>query len=370
MKKIFTIGAIIIIVILGFWFWKLGAKPETQNNIASSTSSVLGFDQNIFDGTIKMAYPSKGFGLATNPQQILVKSYIPSCSENFNYCLYFNSSKYQGTNFESAGVRVLKRTDLTDEKLCLNTAPAGFDASMTPSSTKSTDQYSSSIFANVGDAAAGHYAIGSLYRLYAKNDSSCYELETRIGQSQFANYPAGAIKEFTADDMKNLQSELAQIMEQITLPSGEKNLWPIFIDYKNATYLIESQSVTLTNGRAESTSAPGSASKTVTQYFGNEVKGDLNGDGLPDVAFIITQNSGGSGTFYYAVAALKTKTGYRGSNAVLLGDRIAPQSTEIKNGQLIVNYADRKAREPMTVKPSVSISKYLKIQGASLIEVK
>jgi len=146
-------------------------------------------------------------------------------------------------------------------------------------------------------------------------------------------------------------------------------------DHKNATYSIGGQPVVLVNGRAEapaaldSTGSPqaGAASTIITQYFGNEATGDLNGDGVPDVAFLLTQNSGGSGTFYYVVAALKTADGYQGTNAVLLGDRIAPQTTEIRNGQLIVNYADRTASEPMTTRPSIGVSKYLQVQGTSLV---
>jgi len=137
-------------------------------------------------------------------------------------------------------------------------------------------------------------------------------------------------------------------------------------DYKDATYTIDGRSVTLANGKAASESAPGSASKVMTQYFGNQAVGDLNGDGVPDVAFILTQEGGGSGTFYYVVAALKSGDGYHGTNAVLLGDRIAPQTTEIKNGELIVNYAERKAGEPMTAQPSMGVSKYLTVIGGTL----
>lgn len=137
-------------------------------------------------------------------------------------------------------------------------------------------------------------------------------------------------------------------------------------DYKNATYIIEGQPVTLADGRAETATAPGSASKTVTQYFGNDATGDLNADGTPDTAFLLTQSGGGSGTFYYAVVALKTSDGYQGTNAILLGDRIAPQTTEIRNGQLIVNYADRKSGEPMTASPSMGVSKYLRVEGTTL----
>jgi len=141
-------------------------------------------------------------------------------------------------------------------------------------------------------------------------------------------------------------------------------------DYKNISYVVEGQSVTLVNGRSEISAAPDSASKIVTQYFGNEATGDLNGDGFADIVFILTQNTGGSGTFYYVAAALKTSTGYQGTNAIFLGDRIAPQTTQIQNGVIVVNYADRNASDAMTTPPSVGVSKYLKILDRQLVDVR
>ncbi|MDD5433140.1 MAG: hypothetical protein PHE77_00550 [Candidatus Pacebacteria bacterium] len=139
--------------------------------------------------------------------------------------------------------------------------------------------------------------------------------------------------------------------------------------YKNISYEIEGQTITLINGAAEEDIIPGSASKKITQYFGNEAAGDFNGDGFSDVAFLLTQNNGGSGTFYYIVAALATSSGYQGTNAVLLGDRIAPQTTEFQNGEIIVNFADRNPDEPMSAVPLVGVSKYFKIIDEKLIEV-
>lgn len=136
---------------------------------------------------------------------------------------------------------------------------------------------------------------------------------------------------------------------------------------KDTTYQIEGNPVTLVNGLSEVEAAPGSASKTVTRYFGNEATGDLNGDGKPDVALLLTQESGGSGTFFYVVAALQTDTGYVGTNAILLGDRIAPQPTTIQNGTIVVNYAERKPGEPFTAAPSVGVSKYFKVVDGELV---
>ena len=141
------------------------------------------------------------------------------------------------------------------------------------------------------------------------------------------------------------------------------------LDYKSATYLVEGQPVTLINGVAETQISTSSASSIETEYFGNEATGDLNGDGVPDVAFILTQNAGGSGVFYYVVAALKTPSGYQGTNALLLGDRIAPQSTTIQNGTILVTYATRRPSDPMTAEPSIGVSKLFRINGANLVEL-
>ncbi|MFA4998668.1 MAG: hypothetical protein WC514_01480 [Candidatus Paceibacterota bacterium] len=117
---------------------------------------------------------------------------------------------------------------------------------------------------------------------------------------------------------------------KIGKPSTVSPEQKITIDPKNATYLIENEEVTLVNGRSEKEIVPDSASKAITQYFGNEVKADFNGDGTEDVAFILTQNSGGSGTFYYVAAVLDLKDGYKGTNAILLGDRIAHRQPSLE----------------------------------------
>ncbi len=147
--------------------------------------------------------------------------------------------------------------------------------------------------------------------------------------------------------------------------------------YKNATYIVDGKSITLTDGFSEVEAAPGSASKITTRYFGNEVTHDLNDDGRDDVVFLLTQETGGSGTFFYVVAALNTPTtGYKGSNAFFLGDRIAPQTTEIDEGKtangtnrknvIVVNYAVRLPGQSLAEKPSVGKSVWLKLDPATM----
>lgn len=146
---------------------------------------------------------------------------------------------------------------------------------------------------------------------------------------------------------------------------------PTFSDYKNIAYIIDGQKVKLNNGVAETEVTPDSASKIITRYFGNELKTDLNGDGRDDVIFLLTQSTGGSGTFFYVVAALSTAHGYVGSEGYLLGDRIAPQTTELsqKPGQknvVVVNYADRAPGEPMTAQPSIGKSVYVQLNPTTM----
>lgn len=157
----------------------------------------------------------------------------------------------------------------------------------------------------------------------------------------------------------------------ISIRTPERERAATVADHKNISYTIDGKPIKLENGVAETEATPGSASKITTRYFGNELEIDLDGDGLKDVAFILTQNRGSSGTFFYAVAARNTGNGYVGSDGYLLGDRIAPQSTDVSQNPrhkyvVVFNYADRAPGEPMTASPSVGKSVYLKLNPATM----
>jgi hypothetical protein len=230
MKKI----AIIIIVAAALLATILYARRDKGLNISNGPGSNAPTQQNdeansVSTGAIKWSYPDN-FGLAVTSEQLkgMVQSYIPPCEEGFDYCLYYKGADFKGTNFESAGIRVNKRADLTTERLCLNTPPAG--RTNMGNSTASTSAYSASIFSPLGDAAAGHYSNGELYRVYILNDKSCTEIETRIGESQFDNFPAGTIKRFGESDRDKVYEGFRSILnslkisatgETIRLPDSE-----------------------------------------------------------------------------------------------------------------------------------------------------
>jgi len=96
----------------------------------------------------------------------------------------------------------------------------------------------------------------------------------------------------------------------------------------------------------------------------------MDGDGDADAVLLLTQDPGGSGTFYYIAVAVNQNGGYRGTHAVLLGDRIAPQNITVRNGLITATYADRRQEEPMAVLPSVAKSRCLILQNTELKEIK
>lgn len=139
----------------------------------------------------------------------------------------------------------------------------------------------------------------------------------------------------------------------------------------NATYIIDGESVTFVDGLSETEIVPGSASKKITKYFGDEISVDLNNDNKEDSVFFVTQETGGTGTFVYVVAALNTEDGWKGSQSIFLGDRITPQVIEInknpnRNNVIVVNYLDRKFDDPMTLKPSIAKSIWLQLDLESM----
>jgi hypothetical protein len=140
-------------------------------------------------------------------------------------------------------------------------------------------------------------------------------------------------------------------------------------DPLHAVYQVDGQLVRLSGGLAEAPAAPGSATRVRTAIYGEPTYGDLDGDGIDDAALFLLHDPGGSGTFYYLAAALRTGDGYRGTNAVLLGDRVAPQTIVIRNGVLVARYLDRRPGEPMAAAPTVGVTKVLVLQGGEVVDV-
>ena len=73
----------------------------------------------------------------------------------------------------------------------------------------------------------------------------------------------------------------------------------IVTDYKDATYVIDGTPATLVDGVSEKIPKTNSPVLVTTRYFGNQLFKDINDDGRDDVIFFLTQETGGSGSFFY-----------------------------------------------------------------------
>ena len=130
----------------------------------------------------------------------------------------------------------------------------------------------------------------------------------------------------------------------------------VLSDPKNISYTIDGVEYPLANGVFAKAKAQGSVSISRVSIFGEPVQGDLDGDGDADAALTLVYDPGGSGTFFYVVLAINDKGVYRGTNGILLGDRIAPQTLEIHYGKAVANIVVRKPGQSFSDEPTVGKS--------------
>ena len=142
----------------------------------------------------------------------------------------------------------------------------------------------------------------------------------------------------------------------------EVGVAPSKTDPKNIGYIVDGETIILVDGKFERVQAPDSAVKEVFGILGEPVYGDLDADGDLDAVSYLVRSGGGSGSFVYVVVALNDgPLLYRGTNAMFLGDRIAPQNITIEDGRAVANFGERRSNEPLSAAPSVGRSVWIHI---------
>lgn len=137
-------------------------------------------------------------------------------------------------------------------------------------------------------------------------------------------------------------------------------------DPRNATYRIDKDVLTITNGKLEREAAPGSATKIVTTVTDTQATGDLDGDGRPDTAVVLVNQPGGTGSFYYLAVLLNGSSGVSATPATLLGDRIAVTSLRLDGKTLVVDLLDHASGQPMAASPTVAVTKRFVVDAGAL----
>jgi heat shock protein HslJ len=126
------------------------------------------------------------------------------------------------------------------------------------------------------------------------------------------------------------------------------------LNIANNTYYIINTPFTLKDGKAEIVT-PGSSFKNTLEIFDSKT-GDLDGDGDVDVAVLLVNSPGGLGKLFYAGLVMNNNGVAEPTGTMFLGDRISPQTIEIKDGRAVYNFVTRKFNEPATAEPSVGKS--------------
>ena len=143
------------------------------------------------------------------------------------------------------------------------------------------------------------------------------------------------------------------------------------IDYKNTTFVSDLYgTTTLKDGKSIHKDAKLGESATVEIAIIPGAKlniiSDIDGDGVKDNLFLVSQNGGGSGTFVSLVAQLAISNKGKYINAYPIGDRISPQSISInKDGNIEVAYLARVDNEPMSTEPTLLKRIILRFNKAS-----
>ena len=140
--------------------------------------------------------------------------------------------------------------------------------------------------------------------------------------------------------------------------SQAQSTQPLADDPRNAVYEIDGETLPLRNGMLERPIVEGSAAKDRTHVLGPPVFGDLDGDGENDAVAWLVRQTGGSGSFYYLAGAYGEGEGYRGTTALLVGDRIVPRDIVIEHRVVSARFLDRSPEESMAVPPTVAQVRY------------
>jgi hypothetical protein len=95
-----------------------------------------------------------------------------------------------------------------------------------------------------------------------------------------------------------------------------------------------------------------SAKKKVDQYYGQEVRGDVTGDGKEDIAFIVKEmdlKKDPPVEHIYLAASIDSDNGQTGTNIVYVGKNAVTKSIQIVEGEIRVEY-EVQVEEEMEIK--------------------
>jgi len=100
----------------------------------------------------------------------------------------------------------------------------------------------------------------------------------------------------------------------------------------------------------------------VTQLIG---RGDIDGDAVPDTAVLLTESSGGSGTYTYLALVTQRDGEMRNTATLLVGDRVQLRSLRFEQGTIVLDVLAAGPADPACC-PSRKLRKRYRMQDATL----
>lgn len=137
---------------------------------------------------------------------------------------------------------------------------------------------------------------------------------------------------------------------------------------QNGAYLTPqySRSVTLVDGKSETGSGE---SYFLASLLPQQARGDLNGDGLEDVALLLAENGGGSGVFVSLIGVLNQNGLPVQTGALLIDDRPQINSLEIRDGRILLDAVIHGINDPM-VSPTLQVRETIELAGGAFALVR
>lgn len=205
--KLLIVLFIIIALVVGDLYWFSGSSETPSPEVPEETLAPGWNRAELSDMGILFAYPSRA-ELYTKERREEVRglTYIPVCDpDTMSGCVVYGKDAFPGSTFSGSAVSFAVLP--INETECYSVDNAPLSSGEKVFDTVAFRRY------EVGDAAAGHYLKGNIYRGW--KDVRCLEMKSTMTMTNIGVYEPGTIKEFTEAEQAVLFAEMESVLDTI-----------------------------------------------------------------------------------------------------------------------------------------------------------
>ena len=158
-------------------------------------------DYRSLDYGFSISYPASMTFYPAHPDLVETGlSYIPICDYTTVACFEYNGKKYEGTNFQAAGLSINVLRDAQTEQDC-----AAMDTGRYPIKTQIING-TKFRYGLTGEAGMSQSKGGTTYRAF--HDSVCFEISAATAQTSLGAFDPGAVKAFDGGKLKGILDQM------------------------------------------------------------------------------------------------------------------------------------------------------------------